>query len=568
MNMNYAERIYAVVEEKSSKFKKQPQNPMKIITELLKVFINVPADTIDYEITKTLELLANNVSEVDRCALYLLSNNMDTISNTHEWVKDEKYSRMTEQQVVPIDITTFYTNFFSWVENLSGQAPKLLDEGNIAEKEIAKSQLGVPITYKKKVIGVLELSSFRKERTWSKSDMSFITLIGDVLVTAIDRKKMEVAMFKSENFYKRIMGSIPVGLLMFKLSPIGKLIFTDLNPAADSIMNMVAHDSLGKDIEDALPFLANSGIDAILKKIAKEGTTWFSDEFPIMRDGVNLIYEVNAFQIAQDEVAVALIDVTERKEIEKLLAIENEKLKDIDKMRKDFVSMTTHELKTPLSSMIGASEFLISYYKDLKDEEVLDFIEMIHRGSMRLKTMINDLLAVHRFEENKLVLDKEDADVVDIVKRVIKDTSFLFKKRNQELSYELPENCMVNIDPFKIEQVLTNLIHNACKNTPPGGKILIRVQQNDDVVLISVVDSGVGLTSEEIGKLFEKFGKLPRQDVDLDIEMHGTGLGLFISKQIVEAHDGKIWAESEGRGKGSTFTFTIPINPSPERYEK
>ncbi|HME55750.1 MAG TPA: ATP-binding protein [Candidatus Lokiarchaeia archaeon] len=363
---------------------------------------------------------------------------------------------------------------------------------------------------------------------------------------------------------RRIFESLPVGLLVFRLDSDGTLIFSDINAAADNMMNLTARDLLGKRLEDAFPFLVDSGTGEILKKIATDDTLWYDEEFTISANGSNLVFEVNAFQIAQATVAACLVDVTKRKEFEKLLEIENERLKEIDKMRKDFVSMTTHELKTPLSSMIGASEFLISYYKDLKDDEILNFIEMIHRGSMRLKTMINDLLAAYRIEESKLILDKKDVDIVDIVGRVIKDTTFLFKHRKQEVSYDLPEKCIANVDPFKLEQVITNLLQNACKNTPTGNNIHIKIQENDGWISVSVIDTGIGLEQDEMEKLFQKFGKLIRHDVVDDIETQGTGLGLFISKQIIEAHGGTIWAESEGRGKGSTFTFTIPKISDPD----
>ncbi|NMC03906.1 MAG: PAS domain-containing sensor histidine kinase, partial [Candidatus Lokiarchaeota archaeon] len=120
---------------------------------------------------------------------------------------------------------------------------------------------------------------------------------------------------------------------------------------------------------------------------------------------------------------------------------------------------------------------------------------------------------------------------------------------------------LVHADAFKIEQVLINLVHNASKNTGAGGTITIRVASNPDGAMISVQDTGVGLTPFEMEKLFKKFTKISREDVGENIDIQGTGLGLFISRQIVEAHGGKIWAESAGRNKGATFTFTIPHDP-------
>jgi len=382
-------------------------------------------------------------------------------------------------------------------------------------------------------------------------------------LAVVDRKS-SISNTQSQDPMRRIVESIPVQLFIFKLDDNDTLIFSDFNAAADSMMESRAHDLLGKTFDDAFPFLSDTGTGEILKKIAKDNTSWYNEEFTVTRNGSILVFEVHAFQIAQDMVAASLVDVTKRKEIEKLLEIENEKLKEIDKIRKDFISTTTHELKTPLSSMIGASEFLIQYYTSLKEEDVLNMIEIIHRGSMRLKTMINDLLAVHRIEENQLVLDRKNADIISIVGQVIKDTTFLFKQRNQDLQYDLPDACMAYVDPIRLEQVITNLLQNACKNTPPGGNVRIVVQQSDAGLTISVIDSGIGLVPGEIGQLFQKFGKLHRLDVNEDIEISGNGLGLYISRQIIEAHGGTIWAESEGRSKGSTFMFNIPPFSNPD----
>jgi signal transduction histidine kinase len=376
---------------------------------------------------------------------------------------------------------------------------------------------------------------------------------------ALVEEKSSIIKIRQQDPMRRIIESIPVGLFMFKLDAEGILIFSDLNAEANSMMNLASRDLLGKRLEEAFPFLVDTGTGEILKKIAVDGSFWYDEEFTIRRNGVGRIFEVKAFQIAEGEVAASLMEVTKRKEIEKLLEIENDRLKEIDKMRNDFVSTTTHELKTPLSSMIGASDFLIQFYKDLKEEDILNMIEIIHRGSMRLKSMINDLLAAHRIEESQLILDKKSTDLVYVVGQVIKDTTFLFKQRKQELQNDLPDTCFAIVDPFRLEQVITNLLQNACKNTSPGGIIRIILQQSEEMgVTLSVIDSGVGLTPGEIDKLFTKFGKLRRQDVNEDIDISGNGLGLFISKKIIEAHGGKIWAESKGRSKGSTFAFNIP----------
>ncbi|NMC05663.1 MAG: hypothetical protein GYA24_10650, partial [Candidatus Lokiarchaeota archaeon] len=426
------------------------RDPTRIISDLLKAFINIPVDRIDEEITNTLKFLASHVGGVDRCALYLLSeadNGTTTISNTHEWVKNKKFSRIASQQRVPIDSSTFYTNFFVWGDHLPIYGPSNMSPvekaGDDASTPPPASQLYIPITSKNKIIGAIGLSSFKKARPWSKEETSFLALIGEIIVTAIDRKNMELAMFTREKYYRSITRSIPVGLLVFKVElDTADLRLVDENPAARTITDAYTSGCIGKTIEQAFPFLVDSGIPEILKNVAMAGTSWSSDGVEFTFQGTTRAYQIAAFQIAPREVAAAFLDVTSQKEMERLLAQENEKLKEIDKMRDEFVATTTHELKTPLVSLIGATEFLLRNFTSLDDEQVLNLIEISYRGSTRLKALINDLLTVYRIESGGISLDTKEIDLVDIIGRVMKDTSFLVKARKQEVVFNPPDKAL------------------------------------------------------------------------------------------------------------------------------
>jgi len=252
-------------------------------------------------------------------------------------------------------------------------------------------------------------------------------------------------------------------------------------------------------------------------------------------------------------------DISERMKVDEILESENKLLKEIDKLQKDFVLNATHELKTPLSIIIGASDFLTKYYNDVPEPKRLDFLNSIHKGSVRLKQLIDNLLDYSRIESGRLQLENlEQADIVELVQNALQSISYLINRRQQQIEMDIPSSLIAKIDKFRIEQVITNLISNAVKNTQPGGKIHIMLEEKNDQAEFSVTDNGVGLNREEMSRLFQKFGKIERK-IDADIDIQGTGLGLFIAKEIVEMHGGKIWAESEGRNKGSKFLFTIPL---------
>ena len=138
---------------------------------------------------------------------------------------------------------------------------------------------------------------------------------------------------------------------------------------------------------------------------------------------------------------------------------------------------------------------------------------------------------------------------------------YLIKRRKLDLKLELPNELFINLDKIRIEQVVLNLLSNAIKNTPPKGKILIKLYRKGNWAEFFVNDTGIGLTREEMDRIFTRFGKIERYGEGLEfIDIQGSGLGLYISKEIIDLHKGQIWAESAGRDKGSTFIIKLPFS--------
>jgi len=253
-------------------------------------------------------------------------------------------------------------------------------------------------------------------------------------------------------------------------------------------------------------------------------------------------------------------DITERKKAEDIIKEEIKKLKEIDQIRRDLITSVSHELKTPLMNISGGSELLLTLSKEKLGKEELDIIEIIEKGARRLRLLINNLLDISRLEYKKLKLEKNLNDLSKIMNECYNELKYLIKKRNIILSLELPEKLFLNIDKIRIEQVIFNILVNAIKNTPPKGKVKVLLQKSEKWAEFSVSDTGVGLTEEELKKIFSRFGKIERYGPDLEyLDIQGAGLGLYISKEIVKLHGGHIWAESEGRNKGSVFIIKLPI---------
>ena len=227
-------------------------------------------------------------------------------------------------------------------------------------------------------------------------------------------------------------------------------------------------------------------------------------------------------------------------------------------MRKDLITRVSHELKTPLVSIFSCSELLIDYYKEQMSEEVINFVEIIHRGGKRLKDLIKNLLDASQIDAGKLKLNREKINLIEIIRNCINYVKFLMDDRKISLAYEFPEELFIEVDKIRIEQVFTNLLSNAIKNTPSNGNIWLNITEEDSHIYIIIKDTGVGLTKKEMDKIFKKFGKIERYGKELDVDIEGSGLGLYISKEIVNLHEGMIWVESEGRNKGATFTIKLP----------
>jgi signal transduction histidine kinase len=179
-----------------------------------------------------------------------------------------------------------------------------------------------------------------------------------------------------------------------------------------------------------------------------------------------------------------------------------------------------------------------------------------------LEDLVRELIEASKLESGKIKLNQEKEDLVFLIKYTIKELKPLAEKRGQKIQLDLHNKLETYFEKEKIYEVLNNLISNAIKYTPENGEICIKSEIKDDYYIISINDTGVGFTEAEKKLLFTQFGKIERYGQGLDLEINGSGLGLYISKELIELHGGKIWMESQGRNQGSTFYISIPIKKS------
>jgi len=306
-------------------------------------------------------------------------------------------------------------------------------------------------------------------------------------------------------------------------------------------------------------------------------------------------------------------EIKRREELQVLseeLKVANQKLQAIDAMKTEFVSMASHELLTPISAIEGyLSMMLDEKMVKIDDPKAVEYMSRVYKSAKRLARLVADLLNVSRIEEGRLLVEKQDIELEETITSVINELKFKAEAAKVTLESEIPDEARVKIyaDPDKIKEVIINLVGNSIKYNHKGGHVKVKAgflpmteilenvkrmesicaEENKDVVgegsiqsaihekyrepvgdrqlLISVQDDGIGIEKCDVGRLFKKFSRVGDWSTQ---ETPGTGLGLYISKSLIEMHHGRIWAESEGKDKGSTFHFSLPLYEAKEQVVK
>jgi signal transduction histidine kinase len=231
-----------------------------------------------------------------------------------------------------------------------------------------------------------------------------------------------------------------------------------------------------------------------------------------------------------------------------------ERLEELNRLKSEFLAFASHQVKAPMAVVKGYAELIYEGIENVP-EQAKDFAKKIKESVDNLLVLIEEFMDYRRIEEGKLEFNFEKLDIISLIREIVEKMKLLAMEKNLSLDFESKfDSLVMNVDKLRFSQVIQNLIDNAIKYTKEGW-IKVKVDKKDNEVLISVSDSGIGMSKELQQKLFGQFVR----DPSIKKEIRGTGLGLYIAKHIVEAHKGKIWAESEGIGKGSTFYIKLPI---------
>jgi PAS domain S-box-containing protein len=257
-----------------------------------------------------------------------------------------------------------------------------------------------------------------------------------------------------------------------------------------------------------------------------------------------------------------LLDITSRieaeRELERLLAAErahNEELRQLDRLKDEFVALVSHELRTPLTSVRGYLELVLEGEAGELSDEQARFLRIVERNAGRLQDVVGDLLFVAQVDAGRLVLESRPVDLAAIVADAVEAARPAADEKPLDLELETGSALVVDGDRVRLGQLLDNLVSNAVKFTPAGGRVSVRAAASNGHVELSVADTGMGIPDEEQGKLFQRFFRSTRAS---ELAIPGTGLGLTIAKAIVVAHGGSIVCRST-EGEGTTFSVELPL---------
>lgn len=275
----------------------------------------------------------------------------------------------------------------------------------------------------------------------------------------------------------------------------------------------------------------------------------FRDEITVLSENFNSMAENlgDLYQSLEER-------VTQRTEE---LAVARDEAVAANKSKSEFISLVSHELKLPMTSIKGYSDLMLAGATGELTEKQTTFLRTIRNNVNRMATLVSDLADISRIESGNLRVDPRAVPVWDVIDEVVNLTRTEVNHKKQQVTVDIPEELpRAWCDRGRLAQILTNLISNANKYTPEGGAIRVEARQHDGMIQIQVQDNGLGMTPEDQEKLFSKFFRSADEKIR---EAPGTGLGLSITKNLIELQGGKIWFESEFR-KGTSFYFTIPVH--------
>ncbi len=399
--------------------------------------------------------------------------------------------------------------------------------------------VALPLEFEDEVLGVIYILR-RGDIAFSQEEQQVLLAFAAQAAIAVRNARLVAQIWREKIRLDAIFDNNPAGILILDRN--GRT--ERVNMAFCRMVRRRKEDLIGLPCSQALPLRVSQGIDVCKFPAASVQRPFYIEGILEPAEGKERIVGVTVTPLREGDdlvnVIVTVQDIT--------------RFKEADEMKSTFISIISHELKTPVAVIKGYASTLRR--KDARwDEKTLeDGLRAIEEESDRLAELIDNLLEVSRIQAGALKLRPEPVSLQPIVRKVV--DGFRMQTLRHEFVLDLPDDLPpVFADPERVRQILGNLVSNAVKYSPRGGMVRVGAWASGDEVTVYVADQGIGIAPEEQGKLFQRFSRL---DSGLRRETKGTGLGLYLVKSLVEAQGGHVWVHSEP-GRGSTFFFTLPV---------
>jgi len=373
------------------------------------------------------------------------------------------------------------------------------------------------------------------------------TFFAGIIRDAGERKRAEEALRESEERFRLLAENATDGIYRFRLDPPG---YEYVSPSMTSLFGYEREEWLSDpDLDHKI---VHPDDQPLIDRMRAPTDMLIG---PVIlrchhRDGTPLWIEHHNAPISDESGKVVAIQGIVRDVTERMRSME-----EMEKLRSEFLGMVTHELKTPLAAIKGSAATALGSSQPLDSEEARELFQIIDEQSDRLRDLVDNLLDMSRIEAGSLSVKPEPLDLGSVIEEV--QSTLIRSGRSQRIEVKMPEEMpAVNADRRRLVQVLTNLLANAARFSPATAPVKIDVSHDGVLATIRVRDQGGGIAPDKLPLLFQKFSQVHDSG---STRATGTGLGLAICKGIVEAHGGRIWAESAGEGKGATFSFTLPL---------
>jgi len=424
------------------------------------------------------------------------------------------------------------------------------------EREGVISTAAAPVLSKRRVLGIIVVGS-RKYHRFAKREINLLNAFGAQLGAALENAQLYEEVAKGKAYVENLVDNAADVIVC---SDLEDKILT-WNRGAEVIFGYAKSEVIGRSLSLLVPPERVHELDEMRAKVQFSGPLRDLEVRAKRKDGalLHLSLSVSPIKDSEDKVIGFLRvakDISDKKRFER-------RLKELDRMKSDFVSNVSHELRTPLTAIKGSVDNMLDGITGPLAEKQIRYLERIKTNADRLGRLISELLDLSKIEAGKIELRPQAWTAERLVKEVAEVLRGVAAEKLIALdAVSSPDPVQIWADRDKVVQILMNLIGNAIKFTPRSGEVKVLIDGSDsDWVKFSVVDTGPGIPPEEAAKIFDKFYQITRPN---DSKAKGTGLGLAITKALVEMHGGRVWIEPGNNG-GSVFSFTVPARQPLEK---